>query len=495
MTQITVAALQLAFTADIDRNIAEVSRLVREAAAQGAQVILPPELFEGEYFCRVEDEGLFANAKPTAEHKAVRAMQALASELKVHIPTSFFEADGPHHYNSLAMINPDGQVAGVYRKSHIPDGPGYEEKFYFRPGNTGFKVGRPGDKLGVGICWDQWYPETARAMMLMGAEILFYPTAIGSEPHDDSLDTARLWRRAMVGHAVSNVVPIVAANRGCEHGQTFYGTSFICDERGDILAELDREEEGVIVATLDIDRVKRHRAAFGFFRDRRPELYGGWSRISDVLFLPRRAWGGAGSSPQGQRPFEHRLEHGGGQSPGILVVARAVIAIEHHRPAAGQAVLGQMREPRLGQAPAQRLDDRSVRDLAQRDDDRQPGQRGEFLLQEGAAGADFVGRRLVLGRQALDRVQDHRAVQRQAVIDPRVEIPLGQPEPGERAIEQRPGAIAGKGAAGAMRAMLAGGQADDRQPRIGIAEGRHGAVPPAGIFGGDRVADFDQAGA
>ncbi len=276
MTQITVAALQLAFTADIDRNIAEVSRLVREAASQGAQVILPPELFEGEYFCRVEDEGLFTNAKPTAEHQAVRAMQELAAELKVHIPTSFFEADGPHHYNSLAMIDPDGKVAGVYRKSHIPDGPGYEEKFYFRPGNTGFKVwDGPATKLGVGICWDQWYPETARAMMLMGAEILFYPTAIGSEPHDDSLDTARLWRRAMVGHAVSNVVPIVAANRvGCEHGQTFYGTSFICDERGDILAELGREEEGVIVATLDIDRVKRHRAAFGFFRDRRPELYG-----------------------------------------------------------------------------------------------------------------------------------------------------------------------------------------------------------------------------
>ncbi len=276
MTQITVAALQLAFTADIDRNIAEVTRLVREAAAQGAQVILPPELFEGEYFCRVEDEGLFSHAKPTGEHKAVLAMQALAAELKIHIPTSFFEADGPHHYNSLAMIDPDGKVAGVYRKSHIPDGPGYEEKFYFRPGNTGFKVwDGPATKLGVGICWDQWYPETARAMMLMGAEILFYPTAIGSEPHDDSLDTARLWRRAMVGHAVSNVVPIIAANRiGNEHGQTFYGTSFICDERGDILAELGREEEGVIVATLDIDRVKRHRAAFGFFRDRRPELYG-----------------------------------------------------------------------------------------------------------------------------------------------------------------------------------------------------------------------------
>ena len=280
MTEITVAALQLAFTPDIDANIAGVSRLVHEAAAQGAQVILPPELFESEYFCRVEDESLFANAAPVAEHKAVLAMQALAEALKVTIPTSFFEADGPHHYNSLAMIGPDGEIQGVYRKSHIPDGPGYEEKFYFRPGNTGFKVWpapptAPGWTLGVGVCWDQWYPETARAMMLMGAELLFYPTAIGSEPHDTSLDTARLWRRAMVGHAVSNVVPIVAANRiGVEHGQTFYGTSFIADERGDILAELGRDDEGVIVATIDLARVKRHRAAFGFFRDRRPDLYG-----------------------------------------------------------------------------------------------------------------------------------------------------------------------------------------------------------------------------
>ena len=277
MTEITVAALQLAFGPDMERNIVNVSRLVREAAAKGASVVLPPELFEGEYFCRVEDEGLFATARPVGEHRAVLAMRELAAELRVHIPTSFFEADGPHHYNSLAMVGPDGQVAGVYRKSHIPDGPGYEEKFYFRPGNTGFKVwdGPGRAKIGVGVCWDQWYPETARAMMLMGAEILFSPTAIGSEPHDTSLDTARLWRRAMVGHAVSNVVPIVAANRvGVEHGQTFYGTSFICDERGDVLAELGREEEGVITATIDLDRVKRHRAAFGFFRDRRPELYG-----------------------------------------------------------------------------------------------------------------------------------------------------------------------------------------------------------------------------
>ncbi|MEH3106233.1 MAG: N-carbamoylputrescine amidase [Sphingomonas fennica] len=277
MTEITVAALQLAFTDDIDANIAAVSDLVREAAGRGAQVILPPELFEGPYFCRVEDEGLFATAKPLESHPAVLAMRTLAAELSVHIPTSFFEADGPHHYNSLAMIGPDGAVQGVYRKSHIPDGPGYEEKFYFRPGNTGFKVwpGPAAETIGVGVCWDQWYPETARAMMLMGAQLLFYPTAIGSEPHDPSLDTSRLWRRAMVGHAVSNVVPVVAANRiGTEEGQHFYGHSFICDERGDMLAEFGAEETGVLTATLDLARVRRHRAAFGFFRDRRPELYG-----------------------------------------------------------------------------------------------------------------------------------------------------------------------------------------------------------------------------
>jgi N-carbamoylputrescine amidase len=277
MTQITVAAMQLAFSDDEQANIAAVSELVREAAGKGAQVILPPELFEGPYFCRVEDEGYFVHARPTASHPSVLAMQTLAAELNVAIPTSFFEADGPHHYNSLAMIGPDGVVRGVYRKSHIPDGPGYEEKFYFRPGNTGFKVWpdvAPAT-VGIGVCWDQWYPETARAMMLMGAEVLFYPTAIGTEPHDPSLDTSRLWRRAMVGHAVSNVVPVVASNRiGNEHGQIFYGHSFICDERGDMLAEFGAEETGVLVATVDVAQVKRHRAAFGFFRDRRPELYG-----------------------------------------------------------------------------------------------------------------------------------------------------------------------------------------------------------------------------
>ncbi|HEU4704702.1 MAG TPA: N-carbamoylputrescine amidase [Sphingomicrobium sp.] len=276
MTKLTVAALQLAFTEDTVANIGAVAGLVREAAGKGAQVVLPPELFEGPYFCRTEDESRFADARPAGEHPSVLAMRKLAAELKIWIPTSFFEADGPHHYNSLAMVGPDGKVAGIYRKSHIPDGPGYEEKFYFRPGNTGFKVWPgPGATLGVGVCWDQWYPETARAMMLMGADILFYPTAIGSEPHDPELDTSRLWRRAMIGHAVSNVVPIVAANRiGTEGGQRFYGHSFICDERGDILAEFGAGETGVLVATLDLAAARKHRAAFGFFRDRRPELYG-----------------------------------------------------------------------------------------------------------------------------------------------------------------------------------------------------------------------------
>ncbi len=272
---VTVAALQLALGQSEQTNIADVTRLVREAAARGAAIILPPELFEGPYFCKVENEGEFARARPLAEHPSVLAMQALAAELCVAIPTSFFERDGPHHYNSLAMIGPDGAVMGVYRKSHIPDGPGYEEKYYFRPGNTGFRVWDVADvKVGVGICWDQWYPECARVMALMGADMLFYPTAIGSEPHDPTLDTRLPWRRAMIGHAVSNVMPVIAANRiGDEGGQRFYGTSFIADEWGEIIAELGDDEEGVITATLDLDRATKNRAGMGFFRDRRPELY------------------------------------------------------------------------------------------------------------------------------------------------------------------------------------------------------------------------------
>lgn len=277
---VTVAALQLALGGSEDTNIASVTRLVREAAGRGATIILPPELFEGPYFCKLEEEDEFLRARPMATHPSVIAMQALAQELRVTIPTSFFEKDGHHYYNTLAMIGPDGAIMGSYRKSHIPDGPGYEEKYYFRPGNTGFRVwelssGAP-DALtaGVGICWDQWYPETARVMALMGAEILFYPTAIGSEPYDATLDTRKPWRRAMIGHAVSNIAPVIAANRiGVEDGQRFYGTSFIADEWGEVIAELGDDEEGVITATLDLDRAAKNRAGMGFFRDRRPELY------------------------------------------------------------------------------------------------------------------------------------------------------------------------------------------------------------------------------
>ncbi|MXO59698.1 N-carbamoylputrescine amidase [Altererythrobacter salegens] len=277
MTKLTVAALQLALgSADEGENIAAVSALVEEAAAAGARVILPPELFSGPYFCAVEDDALFALARPTAEHPSVVAMQALAKGLGVAIPTSFFERDGHHYYNTMAMIGPDGEIMGTYRKSHIPDGPGYEEKFYFRPGNDGFKVWDVfGACIGVGICWDQWYPETARCLALMGAQVLFYPTAIGSEPKDAEMDTSRMWRRAMIGHAVSNCMPVVAANRiGPEHGQSFYGHSFISDEWGDYLEEFGCDETGVLVSTLDLETGRKHRASWGFFRDRRPQLYG-----------------------------------------------------------------------------------------------------------------------------------------------------------------------------------------------------------------------------
>jgi len=274
-----VAALQASFSKDMQANIDKVSGLVRDAAAQGAEVILPSELFCDHYFCKVQDEKFFATAYPWAEHPAVEQLSDLAKELGVVIPVSIYEKDGPEYYNSIVIIDADGTPLGVYRKSHIPDGPGYMEKFYFRPGNTGFRVWETmKGRLGVGICWDQWFPETARAMTLMGADILFYPTAIGSEPHDASLDTAARWRRAMQGHAVSNVIPVVAANRtGDEEGQIFYGTSFIADHAGEIVADLGRNEEGVITAEFDLDFLDRHRAAWGFFRDRRTDLY-------DVLF-------------------------------------------------------------------------------------------------------------------------------------------------------------------------------------------------------------------
>ena len=283
MTKVTVAALQLALgSSDEAENIAAVSALVEQAAGQGAQIVLPPELFSGPYFCKVEDEALFALARPTREHPSVIAMQALAARLKVAIPTSFFERDGHHYYNTLAMIDETGELLGTYRKSHIPDGPGYEEKYYFRPGNDGFKVWDvAGTRIGVGICWDQWYPECARVMALMGAELLLYPTAIGSEPYDAALDTSRMWRRAMIGHAVSNCMPVIAANRiGDEDGQHFYGHSFIVDEWGDTVVDFGAAESGVLVAEFDLARAATHRAGMGFFRDRRPQLY---TRISQDI--------------------------------------------------------------------------------------------------------------------------------------------------------------------------------------------------------------------
>lgn len=272
---LTVAAVQCALGGNVAENVAKVERLVREAARRGAEVILPPELFEGPYFCREEKDVFFSWARPAEGHPTIRRFQELARDLSVAIPVSFFEKAGPSYYNSVAMVDAGGDVLGIYRKSHIPDGPGYEEKFYFRPGETGFVTWRTRPAaLGVGICWDQWFPECARALVLGGADILLYPTAIGSEPESPSLDTKDRWQRAMLGHAVCNVVPVAAANRiGNEGGQLFYGSSFIADHAGEKIAELGRDEEGVIVATVDLAAARAARASWGFFRDRRPDLY------------------------------------------------------------------------------------------------------------------------------------------------------------------------------------------------------------------------------
>ena len=276
---ITVAAVQAAYGTDMQANIAKTEALIREAAKRGAQAVLPPELFQGIYFCTRQDPRWFATAFAATEHPCVLALQKLANELRVVIPISFFEKDGPRYYNSVAVADADGSILGTYRKSHIPDGPGYQEKYYFRPGDTGFKAWRTrAGTIGVGICWDQWYPEAARAMVLAGAELLFYPTAIGSEPYDSSLDTRKQWRRAMQGHAVANAVPIVAANRtGLEENdgvrQMYYGHSFIADHRGELVESLGETDEGVLVHSFDLSEIESYRADWGFFRDRRPDLY------------------------------------------------------------------------------------------------------------------------------------------------------------------------------------------------------------------------------
>ncbi|MEZ4400774.1 MAG: N-carbamoylputrescine amidase [Kofleriaceae bacterium] len=277
---VTVAAIQTDLTDDVDANVARITELVRAAAAQGAQIVLPSELFEGEYFCRDQREAHFARARPFDDHPTIWKMAELARELGVVIPVSFFEQEGPEYYNSVAVLDADGRHLGTYRKSHIPDGPGYQEKFFFKPGNSGFLAfDTRYATIGVGICWDQWFPECARAMTLAGADLLFYPTAIGTEPEEPDFDSKDSWQRVMIGHAVANQVGVVASNRTGVEGQgagaiTFHGASFICDQRGDKLAELGRAEAGVITATFDLDRLARARASMGFFRDRRPDLYG-----------------------------------------------------------------------------------------------------------------------------------------------------------------------------------------------------------------------------
>ncbi|MCA9507113.1 MAG: N-carbamoylputrescine amidase [Myxococcales bacterium] len=271
---INVGVIQSSYSDDAKVNNQKILHYIESAKKAGAQVVLPSELYLGHYFCKTQDEHYFSYAHELEHHPHLKAVRDLCKKLEVVVPWSFFEKSGPHYFNSLAMIDASGEVLGVYRKSHIPDGPGYQEKFYFRPGNTGFKVfSTKYGKMGAGICWDQWFPEAARIMTLMGAEILFYPTAIGSEPHAPWLSTKDPWQRVMKGHAVANMIPVVAANRiGNEEGQVFYGASFICDEFGSEIVSFD-DEDTVKVATVDLEKAAKNRAAFGFFRDRRVDLY------------------------------------------------------------------------------------------------------------------------------------------------------------------------------------------------------------------------------
>ncbi len=278
MREVTVAATQMACSWDLDENVARAMELVREAASRGANIILIQELFETPYFPVEQREEHFALAKPLEGHPTIAKMSALARELEVVLPISFFERAGNAHFNSLAIVDADGSVMGVYRKSHIPDGPGYQEKYYFNPGNTGFRVWKTRyGTLGAAICWDQWFPECARAMALQDAELLFYPTAIGDEPLPESIDSRGPWQRVMQGHAAANAIPVVASNRiGTEESAsklTFYGSSFITDASGEKVAEAPRDEQAILTATFDLDALRASRAAWGLFRDRRTDLY------------------------------------------------------------------------------------------------------------------------------------------------------------------------------------------------------------------------------
>ncbi len=279
MTMLTVAATQMACSWDREANIAQGERLVRDAAAKGAKLILLQELFETPYFCKDVDYKYMSLAEPIGENRAVKHFQAIARALGVVLPISVYERANNALYNSLAMIDADGTLLGVYRKSHIPDGPGYHEKFYFNPGDTGFPVWETAvGKVGTAICWDQWFPEVARILALKGADIICYPTAIGSEPQDASLDSAGHWQRTMQGHAAANLTPVIASNRiGREVGEkaeiTFYGSSFIAGINGEKVAEANRTDEAVLTATFDLEANARVRRSWGVFRDRRPDLY------------------------------------------------------------------------------------------------------------------------------------------------------------------------------------------------------------------------------
>jgi hypothetical protein len=284
--KVKVAAIQMSCSRDITENIEKADRLVREAHINGAKIILLPELFERQYFCQERRYEYYNFAKNVEENDAIKYFSKLAKDLDVVLPISFYEKDINNLYNSIAIIDADGKVMGVYRKTHIPDDHYYQEKFYFTPGDSGFKVwDTKYAKIGVGICWDQWFPETARSMALMGAEILFYPTAIGSEPILEC-DSMEHWRRTMQGHAAANIIPVVAANRygleevyPCvENGNqssslNFYGSSFITDELGEIIESAGRDKEEILYSEIDLDKNREDRLAWGLFRDRRPKMY------------------------------------------------------------------------------------------------------------------------------------------------------------------------------------------------------------------------------
>ncbi|ELP2673674.1 N-carbamoylputrescine amidase [Vibrio parahaemolyticus] len=273
------AALQLTKSWDLEENLAKAKKAIREAAQNGANVILPQELFAAPYFCKKQEAKYFELAEETENCRLIKEMSALAKELGVVIPVSYFEKAGNTFFNSLVMIDADGTVLDNYRKSHIPDGPGYSEKYYFSPGDTGFKVWQTKfGKFGAGICWDQWFPELARSLALHGAEAIFYPTAIGSEPQEPTLDSRDHWQRTMQGHSAANLVPVIASNRvGTEVDDgietTFYGSSFITDHTGAKIAEAPRDGETIIYAEIDLAATAKARHAWGLFRDRRPDLY------------------------------------------------------------------------------------------------------------------------------------------------------------------------------------------------------------------------------